>query len=395
MSINIELHENFDGSLDGRYKQGNKPITGGGTPALAWSAPQGLADGNTLTITTDGTNPFGATAPDFIFLLDAYALPDGQMTYADLELGTNATMVDNSDVALPSSTAAFDVVSDSRIGKAVKMGTTTAVASDVNGTAYPTGRMRCLHPRSTKSFDSRMYYWPAANQANAESYLASGNLWQFKPIWNGSGQGASGNTTDFFINSGNQFSNPEFQNHLKVSSNSVPTEYLTLTNSTVNQADTYKRPYAEVYHLEAAWDQGSADGVTYDGSVRVVQSTDSRFLNDVTQTGMLLSESTAVDPVLYGFTYPGYVRGFSIPDNMHMLEGDVYKSVGSGAFCRVAITDNSDYFSAHKRCLLRPLSWANGEITAKFRSGIFQGDLTGCYLNIIGINNTQIGSVAL
>lgn len=28
MSINLELHENFDGTLDGRYKQGNKPASG-------------------------------------------------------------------------------------------------------------------------------------------------------------------------------------------------------------------------------------------------------------------------------------------------------------------------------------------------------------------------------
>ena len=33
--------------------------TSGGTAALAWSAPSGLADGNALTLTTDGTNPFG------------------------------------------------------------------------------------------------------------------------------------------------------------------------------------------------------------------------------------------------------------------------------------------------------------------------------------------------
>jgi len=34
--------------------------TSGGTAALGWSAPSGLSDGNTLTITTDGTYSFGA-----------------------------------------------------------------------------------------------------------------------------------------------------------------------------------------------------------------------------------------------------------------------------------------------------------------------------------------------
>lgn len=40
---------------------GNQPsgATSGGTAALGWSAPSGLSDGNTLTITTDGTFSFG------------------------------------------------------------------------------------------------------------------------------------------------------------------------------------------------------------------------------------------------------------------------------------------------------------------------------------------------
>lgn len=43
---------------------GDQPNGGisGGTSALAWSAPSGLADGNTLTITTDGTYDFGTKA---------------------------------------------------------------------------------------------------------------------------------------------------------------------------------------------------------------------------------------------------------------------------------------------------------------------------------------------
>lgn len=62
MSITFNLYRNFDGTLDGRYPSGDKPDAAfGGTPALAWSAPSGLVDGETLTITTDGTYNFGTT----------------------------------------------------------------------------------------------------------------------------------------------------------------------------------------------------------------------------------------------------------------------------------------------------------------------------------------------
>jgi len=46
---------NPDGSLSTSGSNG----LSGGTSALAWSAPEGLEDGNTLTITTDGTYDFG------------------------------------------------------------------------------------------------------------------------------------------------------------------------------------------------------------------------------------------------------------------------------------------------------------------------------------------------
>lgn len=37
----------------------NSSDTGGGTPALAWAAPSGLSQGSSVSLTTDGTNPFG------------------------------------------------------------------------------------------------------------------------------------------------------------------------------------------------------------------------------------------------------------------------------------------------------------------------------------------------
>ena len=55
--------------------------TSGGTAALAWSAPSGLADGNTLTITTDGTYSFGtkAQAAPVIYDFGDYAYENGAL----------------------------------------------------------------------------------------------------------------------------------------------------------------------------------------------------------------------------------------------------------------------------------------------------------------------------
>lgn len=89
MPINLELHENSDGTLDGRYKQGDKPnAASGGTPALAWSAPQGLSDGNTITIMTDGTYPLGTrTNPtQKFFLVGAEAWDEGTPINMSTEL---------------------------------------------------------------------------------------------------------------------------------------------------------------------------------------------------------------------------------------------------------------------------------------------------------------------
>ncbi|KZZ71498.1 hypothetical protein A3765_28440 [Oleiphilus sp. HI0130] len=58
MPINIDLYRTGVGLL-GDNPSGGSAFSGG-TSALAWTAPDGLADGNTLTITTDGTYDFGS-----------------------------------------------------------------------------------------------------------------------------------------------------------------------------------------------------------------------------------------------------------------------------------------------------------------------------------------------
>lgn len=402
MPINLELHENSDGTLDGRYKQGNKPnAASGGTPALAWSAPQGLSDGNTLTITTDGTNPFGATGPNVVMLIDPYKLPNGDMTLGDIDTGSGfVNFLDPDDVTVEDpSLVKFEVVSDARMGKAIKIGTSTTVATDPNGTS--TAKVRCKHISSTKTFESRAYYWPQANQDNAIPYLTGTTTWQMKPIWKMADFDTSASETDFVLRDGvDDFYDPsdQFNNKIQIASNSLAGVTFTKQNSVVDTSDTYNRPFPEVYWLDSAWDQGSADGTTADGSAHVVQRRESMFMNNMSETGLILAVAAGATKVTNSFVYPGYVRGYSKPDNMNLLSADIYCAAGAGAHCRVYLTNNADYFAATKQAiqLVDAAQWSNGQIEINsLRTGIFQGDLTGCYLNIIGINNTQVGSVEL
>lgn len=400
--IEIDFN-NYVKQPNGSYDLGH-PVggaTSGGTPALAWGAPSGLVDGNTLTITTDGTNPFGAVGPNVVHLIDPYKLSDGDLTIGDISTGSGLVNFVTSDkTTVEESTAVkFQVESNAKIGKGIKIGTSTPISTSQNGTS--SGRIRVRHTASTKTYDFRMTYWPTANRANAVPYLDGSNTWQFKPIWNMGDLQDSTDGQDFFIDgTGYRFiaGSARFSTNVRKASNNTGTINFTEDNAPVDTGDTYYRPYDEVYFIEAAWDQGSADGVTSDGSVRIVQSTDSRFLNDLEATSINLANVNATQKVTDSHSYGGYVRGFPIPDNMHFLDADVYKATGAGAWCRVFITDNADYFLAHKRAIqfVDATEWATGQIDiTSLRTGIFQGDLTGCYLNIIGADNNQIGSVAL
>jgi hypothetical protein len=363
--------------------------TSGGTAALAWSAPDGLADGNTLTITTDGTNPFGSDSPNFIMLMDTYAAQGTYLTSANIEVGQGVTF-EYAD--------GFELADTDKLGRAIKMGTTTDFATSQNGTAVQ-DKIWLDFPAHPRMFESRATYWPSANQANAEPQLNGTNTWQLKNVWKMSDRDYQSTDTDFFVSGeGYNFYNPTSKfkaGSPTLSSNSVATIYMNggRTNDTL---DTYQRPYPDVFFHEALCDQKNYDGTTADNVIQY-RSTRSGVgvVNQTSRSDLILAEPTGPTRVVNSLSYPGYVRGFSIPDNANFYEADLYFANGEGAACRVVLSDHSDYFQATKYAAMRPLSWTNGQIEMKFRTGVFQGDLTGCYLNIIGIDNTQIGSIAV
>lgn len=86
MTINVDLSQ-VTSSSDGKYYEaypaGNAPF-GGGNAALGWSAPSGLSQGSSISLTTDGANPFG-TGPTNVFYED----------YSGVTVGTEVTTLNS------------------------------------------------------------------------------------------------------------------------------------------------------------------------------------------------------------------------------------------------------------------------------------------------------------
>ncbi len=365
----------------------------GGTAALGWSAPDGLSEGNTLTVTTDGTNPFGNTAPNFIFLLDTHNAQGTHVSSVnDMEVGDTATL------DLFSYGSGWELENTDKLGKAIKMGCGGTFAQAQNGLTAP-NKIWLDFPAHPRMFESRATYWSAANQANAVSALDSNCTWQLKNVWKLADRSYSGEDTDFFIvGEGYNFHNGSIEfkaGSPVVSSNSISTIYFG-GNKTNDTGDTYQRPFADPIFHEALSDQKNYDGVTANNVVEYRSTrADVGVVNQTTRSDLVLAMTGGPNRVVNSLSYPGYISGFSVDEDANFHEADLYFANGEGAACRVVISDHADYFQSTKYAAMRPLSWVDGQIELKFRSGIFQGDLTGCYINVIGIDNTQIGSIAL
>ena len=151
-----------------------------------------------------------------------------------------------------------------------------------------------------------------------------------------------------------------------------------------------------MFFHEALSDQKNYDGVTANNVVEYRSArADVGVVNQTTRSDLVLAEPTGATRSINSLSYPGYISGFSVDENANFHEADLYFANGEGAACRAVISDHSDYFQSTKYAAMKPLSWSNTSLSFKFRTGIFQGNLAGCYINIIGIDNTQIGSVAL
>lgn len=389
-----DLLPNYDGTYNSYYPDGDKPepppepepeppALSGGTPALAYTI-SALEDGAALTLTTDGTFDFGDTGPNLAFLLDATKV-DGDGKIIPI-VGENCTLssgylfaIDNDDMPQ---------------GKGYRIGTTVTAESpnSVEGAI-----MRFNWPASTKVFDSRIYHFPAENRALA----APVGGWQLKPIWHQANNKFGGDGTNFFMVTwqrwyGDSETGRWYRNHF-ISSNSIAS--LSIPNSLMPSLDERNNPVSDPIHTETAWDQGDVTDGIKNGTCEAASSCSSLgTMVSVKAENLELFEPGVgnIDKIISGCTYPGYCKGFAYADGTNCIDADAYVSYGDGAFCRVAISDNADYFSSGRKTILEPISWSSNEIKMKLRNGWWGvNEIGGRWINIIGSDNSAIASVQI
>jgi len=344
-----------------------------------------LSAGSEITVSTDGTYDFGSVGPDLVILVDV-----SSGTF-DLTVGDIAT--DNTGYGLPVATQAALTG-----GYGLITGATGAALANTDH-----GRLRISHGEQTRMFTSRARYFPPANRDRMIASLdGTSTDCQVKPIWHFTDEGSTGSDTDFFLVGNEKWQSTKFNNSLIFSTNMTGQTFSPGANDDspasyiANLGGTTKAPIDSVYVHEVLWDQGTAfDGTTkdgylwtsiytQDGSPRIVVEETDEFLYS-TAAGSVKSPTN--------FTYPGYIRGYRTQSDEEAYEAEVYIAAGVGAACRVAITDNTDFFSATQVTYLEVTAWASSEVKAKLRGGWFDlDDLTGKYICLVDKDNAQIGA---
>lgn len=354
-----------------------------GGPALGGSVNNGV-----VTVQTDGSFDFGSVGPIPI-ILASLENAGGHLTASDIRTGPGVTLD-------PSHAELFEVVEDAQMpfGKGWKMGGT-----DAGQNPTLSRRLWVDHPPYSRIFESRITYWPQAQQENALSRLDASAVWGMKPIWNMADRHFGQEKTNFFwgANYGWFATGQYFTEQSAVSTNLIgKTTYFNEANNQ-DSSDAINRPFPEPYIVSTLWDQGSLTPGVGDSLVRTL-STRAGFgqMHEVSRNDLQLFGVGGEADRFNSFSYPGYIRGFNVQENMHLLEGELYKTGGPGAACAVVISDHADFKQAARRTFQWITNWANEEIRADLRTGFFDLSVRdGLHLCVINANFEQIGSVPL
>lgn len=380
-------------ALDGNYPNGDRAGGGDTYTGANFDVTGDLTSaGNEIVIDAKGVTAFGNDAPELVMLID---LADQSVGDLNLALLKKAAGVAHNFGAAP----ALQVEANTGMpgGKGIQIGGNT---SALNSATY--AQMRGTFTAANKTFESRCFYWPQAHQGNADAYITANGgamAWQLKSLWNLVdylyAYDPVNGETDFYGIQGTIWepSTTEFHGS-SIAGNNLPSTLGHAATGMNDQGATHKGLFPEVYQVDLAYDLGATLGA--DGEAGVLITRPSTIVTDTQLSGVRLVPATATDKLINSFTYPGYVRGYNVPLNYHMLEGEIYKAAGSGAFCRVLLANHQDYHQATKRTYLEVTHWINNQIKFLSRAGRFDlSSLEGNYLLVMDETNTQVGYVAL
>lgn len=103
---------------------------------------------------------------------------------------------------------------------------------------------------------------------------------------------------------------------------------------------------------------------------------------------------STTDPAARGFnnhTFPGFMRGFHIPDDENLLHGDYSITAGEAACMAIYISDNVVFDSATYHSVIIPTSVSATEISGPIKKGPFYaGSLVGKFVHVQLANGTMI-----
>lgn len=389
----VRVPRNVDGKLYGTANLGacgGGTVTrnpAGGTPALNWSAAS-LSDGQTLTITTDGTYNFGATGPTLVYY-DDYSTATLNGAASTTPLLGRGTVTANGNGA-----PVVEACSGMPYGRGIAI---AAEGGDQNSTAYKQ-LVVVDTTRTTEFFESFYHCYPQANQENAQPYLDSASVWQIKGIWHyhSSDGFSAADDSDLFggsmgwYNTGLYYPGGDV-----IASNSPPTSTFSSGASGLRGATNgrYLRPDPLLRQLWVKCAPLGSQPTGSDGWYRVLDS-----VNGVTQEVDFANAGywdgdTSTQAGFDRFTLPGYVRGYLRTATAHLYYGQVYQAVGTGAPARIEIGDNASYTSAKKLSICTIDSWSSTSIIAKLRTGVFHSTgVGGLWFYIHDANNNLIAT---
>ncbi len=359
----------------------NPAYVSGGNAQLGWHAEGGLVEGGELVVSTDGTYDFGNLGPTMLYRQSLSDEVPGTQLSANVPVGRGTVQPAN-EVGSPYVRA----VPELPYGKGLEIGTPVKKIYVYDNQVH------------TEFYEHYYVYWPAEHQDNAkDKLLAATRSWGIKGIWHYlDADGYNSNTkSDVFSSSpGWDINGKYFSDGWKVMSNDSPISYFdTTSRSRMRDPNDLQRwrssPMLKQFWVKSGPTPGSAAGS--DGLYRLTD----------TSTGMVDSKSykdigqwTAANAPVVGYdrlTIPGFVEQFNIADHTELYFADIYQAVGPGAAARIEITDNADYNASTKITILDIQNWANHEVSAKIRKGIFyQETLVGKYVHLHDANNNPI-----
>ncbi len=394
--------------------------TSGGTNALSWSAPDGLAVGNRLIIETDGTYDLG-TGPDYWFFEDFGDLSEGSYPTSTNSAGVTAeqTREDAPNAVRTNASLLEDAFSRDRALSAWTDGAgRNAFSVYVPDAGGPNGKK--LFTEWYASYALR--HVGDLRASDGEPYLGNS-----KPIWLVLGGGFSGaaetadagNDMVLYSNSGGldggtldafsgnntpgggvgnprQWNFDEWnvdsgyarlinpgtrQTHEQVvwGARTAVSDYRRLISRGIQTSDTILKTQQGAAEYDSGTTYNTGDVVWHPGiggqSGKNWRSLiDNNTTSPADETGDWADEGLAYpqgQPAAWDeIRVSGYFDNRLGSDIQESIMDHVQINIGANSFSRVMLTDARNYDVATKETACKPISWTNNKIEVEIRQGL-------------------------